>query len=262
MINSELCYNKQTDSGLLPPLSVLSQRINFEDESIMNDKIIPLPIGTRLIDLTGEKFHRLRVIGYAGKRGKVQKKPYWVCECVCGNHTTVDSQSLKTGNTKSCGCYNADLIRERVKERGHLRPRDPRRSHELFNTWESMIARCTNPKNPGYKNYGGRGIAVDPKWVSDFWTFLKDMGERPAGCTLDRRDNFGPYNKSNCRWVDRKTQNRNTRRVVLNPDLVRKIRSMRDSGKTIREITDSLPVKCTKTAVLHAANGVTWGDVE
>ncbi len=73
-----------------------------------------------------------------------------------------------------------------------------------------MRARCDNPQNPAYRNYGARGISYDPRWAS-FQEFLADMGERPDGLTLDRIDNSKGYEKANCRWTDRKTQMRNTR---------------------------------------------------
>lgn len=74
-----------------------------------------------------------------------------------------------------------------------------------YNSWSTMIQRCTNSKNTHYKYYGGRGIKVYPRWL-DFKMFLADMGERPEGTTLDRIDNDGHYLPNNCRWVSRKIQ--------------------------------------------------------
>jgi hypothetical protein len=71
-----------------------------------------------------------------------------------------------------------------------------------------MKQRCTNPKSPSYKNYGGRGIAVCARWVT-FVNFLEDMGERPEGLQLDRIDNDGDYTPENCRWVTREEQRTN-----------------------------------------------------
>lgn len=73
-----------------------------------------------------------------------------------------------------------------------------------------MKARCSNPKHKSFARYGGRGITFDPRW-SEFAAFLEDMGERPEGTTLERRDNAGPYNKENCIWATPTAQARNKR---------------------------------------------------
>lgn len=75
-------------------------------------------------------------------------------------------------------------------------------------TWMNMKQRCSNPKSPDYDRYGGRGISYDPSWER-FDNFLRDMGERPGGMTLDRIDNSGNYNRNNCRWADIATQTNN-----------------------------------------------------
>jgi hypothetical protein len=74
-----------------------------------------------------------------------------------------------------------------------------------------MKARCYNPKATGYKNYGGRGIKVCKRWRQSFRAFLEDMGDRPEGMTLDRKDNNGPYKKNNCRWATPAQQRQNQR---------------------------------------------------
>lgn len=83
--------------------------------------------------------------------------------------------------------------------------------HELYSVWYNMLWRCLDPNCTQYKNYGGRGISVDPIWYS-FHTFVKHMGPCPPNRTLDRIDNNGNYCKSNCRWATRYTQTYNTRR--------------------------------------------------
>jgi hypothetical protein len=73
-----------------------------------------------------------------------------------------------------------------------------------------MRDRCNNPKNPSYHNYGGRGISVCERWDS-FANFLADMGERPDGFEIDRRNNDGNYEPSNCHWISRQKNLNNTR---------------------------------------------------
>ncbi len=82
---------------------------------------------------------------------------------------------------------------------------------DCYDVWRSMKDRCLNPNNAQYKDYGGRGISICERWKTSFRDFMADMGPRPAGFVIDRADNDGNYEPSNCRWVDRKTSQRNQR---------------------------------------------------
>ena len=84
-----------------------------------------------------------------------------------------------------------------------------------YKTWEMMIQRCTNQKYDGFGEYGGRGIAVCERWRNSFEDFLADMGLRPSGTTLDRKEVNGDYEPGNCRWATQSEQMRNTRRTKL-----------------------------------------------
>ena len=90
----------------------------------------------------------------------------------------------------------------------------PIRSHYLYRTWDGIIQRCTNPNAHQYHNYGGRGINICQRWRLSFLAFLEDMGDRPNGCSLDRIDNNGNYEPTNCRWATHKQQRSNTRESI------------------------------------------------
>ena len=83
--------------------------------------------------------------------------------------------------------------------------------HPLYQVWQGMKARCLNPNNKHYANYGGRGITICNDWINDFNQFVQDMGERPQGYSIDRINNNGDYTPNNCKWSTKKEQQRNRR---------------------------------------------------
>ncbi len=109
------------------------------------------------------------------------------------------------------------------------------RNHSAYWSWRSMRRRCLIPSYDAYKNYGGRGITICPEW-SDFMVFLRDMGERPAGTTLDRIDNNGHYRPSNCRWATLLQQHRNTRAIKLSAVKAKQIRKLVARGHLHRNV--------------------------
>lgn len=160
------------------------------------------------IDLSGHKYNRLLVLT-AIHRGN---QWVWECACECGRIAYVRGADLKRERTKSCGCLRNELVRKL--------PSKPTHGHKTgygtsptYRSWWAMISRCTYPTNVGWKSYGGRGISVCELW-REFPNFLVDMGERPSGTTLDRKDPNGNYELSNCRWASRKTQDSNRRSNV------------------------------------------------
>lgn len=129
-----------------------------------------------------------------------------LAKCACGTTKLVNRSHLLAGRSKSCGCYNLEVLRARVTRHGHS---VNGKSTTTFNIWMGMFARCHSPTSPAYKRYGGRGIKVCRRW-NKFENFLSDMGERPSRAhSLDRINNDGGYSPSNCRWATRAQQNRN-----------------------------------------------------
>lgn len=158
-----------------------------------------------LNDLTGRTFGRLSVLGRAESAAA---KVRWRCRCECGQETAAVGSDLLSGHTKSCGCW-------RTERNQHSSLSHGLRSSPTYSTWTAMKTRCTNPKSKSFPDYGGRGVKVCERW-NDFAAFLADMGERPAGTTLDRWPNVnGDYEPGNCRWATKQDQQRNTTANVL-----------------------------------------------
>lgn len=151
------------------------------------------------IDLIGKTFGRLLVIKEIGHDKR--KNILWECRCTCGNITIARGDDLKAGKKQSCGCLQ---IESRIKHGNSYTV-----EHQ---TWCSMIHRCTQKKSTHYHSYGGRGIRVCNRW-KDFNNFLSDMGRRPTNkkFTIERLNNDGNYEPSNCIWATRTTQARNKR---------------------------------------------------
>ena len=153
-------------------------------------------IKKRFNDLSGHRFGKLLAIKPLGRRNG---QTHFLFKCDCGDEVPIAGVHVTSGRQKTCGCGHRQVH--------HGRSRAPE-----YQIWRHMVARCTNPKNIGYRLYGGRGIKVCDRWLDSVDNFIADMGHRPSKRhSVDRRENDGPYAAWNCYWALPKEQGRNRR---------------------------------------------------
>ena len=153
----------------------------------------------KLIDLTGQRFGRLTVIERV--ENDKQRRVRWLCQCECGNAVAILAKSLRSGNTKSCGCISKENPPRSTHGQAHTR---------LFRIWCSMKTRCKNPSQDSYSRYGGRGITVCDEWQR-FEPFAEwaNANGYCDGLSIDRIDVNGNYEPGNVRFVSMKIQQNN-----------------------------------------------------
>lgn len=165
---------------------------------------------SNLVDLTGQSFGRLTVVGRAAnsKNGKAM----WFCNCTCGNSCIAYAGNLRNGQTKSCGCLHKEKFNNTVHGKRHSK---------LYLKWQNMKKRCYNAKADRYKNYGGKAnnpITVCPEWANSFKAFYDwaiSNGYKD-GLSIDRIDNDKGYCPENCRWVTflEQANNKTTNKMI------------------------------------------------
>lgn len=158
--------------------------------------------GQNRIDLTGQRFGRLEVLGYAYS---LSNGAYWSCQCDCGNRKTILGSSLRrVGNTQSCGCLRKEVSATRSTIHGLF-------NHRFYQTWVLMRQRCYNRDNPNYADYGGRNIVVCEEWDDPvvFIAWTDTQFPVPVGFTLHRKNNDLGYSPSNCEFASDSAQARN-----------------------------------------------------
>jgi hypothetical protein len=195
-----------------------------------------IPAMAPIRDIAGQRFGRFTVLSFVEINER--HKAVWWCRCDCGTAKRVVGSELTFGKTISCGCWRrektADAARARTQaaaghhwNQGIVRSAEYRAmrraratTHGMthtreYSSWTSMLQRCTNPNDPSFANYGGRGITVCDRWRR-FENFYEDMGPRPLKHSMDRIDNSLGYFKENCRWAPDSVQaaNKRTNRIL------------------------------------------------
>ena len=165
----------------------------------------------RRLDLTGQRFGKLTVIGESGRQEcGSRKRILWLCRCDCGAEILVRGCNLRSGNTSSCGCLQRERTSAANTTHG-CHKGGKGRNHRLYTIWSSMKARCLNPHSVSYKHYGARGITVCASWMDfgEFMTWALANGYRD-GLSIERLDNNRSYEPSNCTWIplDRQASNK------------------------------------------------------
>lgn len=197
---------------------------------------------SKVIDITGQRFGRLTVIGF-DKQDEFRQY-MWLCKCDCGNVVSIRGYSLRSGNTQSCGCIQKETNLKLRQTHGMTKTR-------IYNIWQSMKQRCSTPSVSCYKYYGGRGISVCDEWQSfePFYQWAISNGYAD-NLTIDRIDVNGNYEPINCRWITIQEQQRNKRgnhHITFNGET-----------KTLQEWADGLGIH--HVTLLERLNR--WGSVE
>lgn len=156
------------------------------------------------LDIASHRFGRLYVLREA-MRPIGRKWRSWTCRCDCGSEVEVSQACLVHGKARSCGCLRSEVTA--IKNTTHGLS-----ATDLYRTWKGMIQRCHNPRSKSYGRYGGRGISVCQEWRGDFLKFATDMGPKPNGMSIERRNNDAGYGPGNCCWATTKEQNNNRRK--------------------------------------------------
>ncbi|KKN88784.1 hypothetical protein LCGC14_0243910 [marine sediment metagenome] len=178
------------------------------------------------IDETGNKYGRLLVLKDSGQRAG-DGAIVWLCLCSCGEKLTVSGKSLRSGNTTSCGCFQKESSAIRMTSHGMS-------DTPTYKSWAMMKTRCGLYASEARQAY--KCVKICHRWTNSFEAFLKDMGERPKDCTLDRIDVEGNYEPGNCRWATVQQQQQNRKCNKLTKEAVREIRALYKNGNTQKQI--------------------------
>lgn len=204
-----VAVGKNLKNGQKKSCGCLRSGLHLKESSCNRDKRIDHNVARN--DLTGRKFGRLFVIGQA-ENSINRRGARWLCKCDCGNEIIARGDMLNSGDVKSCGCLSRDINMVRPHHITHGATRGGQ-WERLYVIWQDMKARCEKRYSTSYKNYGARGISVCEDWhnFESFRSWAMNNGYTDE-LTIDRIDNDGDYEPSNCKWSTYKEQAVNKRR--------------------------------------------------
>ena len=199
--------------------------------------------------LLGRKFNMLKVVSFSGR--DIRGSYLWECICDCGNTTEARSYELTSGKRYSCGCYTKLRVSQTHKTHGLSRNR-------IYKIWTSMKHRCYDENDIGFFRYGGAGISICDEWkdnVVSFYEWAMTNGYK-EGLAIDRINNKGNYEPSNCRWVTMAVQNQNQTTTKIHPD---QIDDIRKDSRSHSEIARDYGVN--QSTITRIKNSKTWSNI-
>jgi len=207
------------------------------------------------LNLTAHRYGLLEVISQA--RAIKPRRTRWYCLCDCGKAKAIETSSLRSGSTKSCGC----LQKAAASKSGKANATHHGTGTDIYKKWVNMKRRCYDPNTNGYNNYGGRGIVVCDEWldftVFRWWAFTNGY---KAELTIDRIDPNGNYEPSNCGWATNLEQSRNRRVSRLDILDVTTIRLAINEGAKAADIAREFEV--SPSTITDIKTGKIWGRIE
>lgn len=215
--------------------------------------------GKRPLELLGKRYGRLIVIEQLpNKNGNT----WWLCKCDCGNEKAVQGTRLVNGHTRSCGCLVTDVTVARNKQGFKYGIRGNR----IYRIYWGMRTRCYNTTDHNYKRYGGRGIKICDEWLNSFeafrdWSLANGYRD---DLSIDRINNDGDYEPSNCRWATNEQQQANKTHPGSNHKPVRQLDldgNVIAEYKSVNEAVRMTKVWCVRKCCVgeyKTAGGYKW----